>query len=250
MRILLTRPREDAAALAEALTELGIEPVLEPLMSIEYIDGPPLNLDGVQALLVTSANGVRAFANRDTRRHLPVFAVGDATARAAHLAGFADVNSASGDVAALAALVCGRLEADGGALLHVAGSRLAGDLAGVLAGHGFNTRRDVLYGANVAAALSAEAVRDLEEGDLDGVAFFSPRTAAIFAGLVRQAGLEETAGPLAGFCLSPAVAEAARALSWGRVVIASRPEQDALVQAIEDFHIRKAGDGAPPILVF
>ncbi len=237
---MVTRPREDAPALAEALTELGIEPVLEPLMSIGYIAGPPLDLDGVQALLATSANGVRAFARRDHRRHLPVYTVGDASARAAAEAGFTAVNSASGDVAALAALVRERLEADGGALLHVAGSHLAGDLAGMLAGHGFTCRREVLYQARPAAALSAEAVRDLEEGTLDGVVFFSPRTAAAFAGLVREGGLEGTVGLLAAFCLSPAVAGEAEALSWGRVVIAGKPEQDALVQAIEAW--RQAGD--------
>ena len=235
LRIMVTRPREDAHGLAEALTSRGIESVLEPLLSIDFIDGAPLDLDGVQALLVTSANGVRAFANRDPRRRLPVFAVGDASAGAARLAGFAAVTSASGDVAALAALVIERLDADGGDLIHVAGTRLAGDLAGMLAEHGFTCRREVLYGARVAEALSAGAVRELEDGGLDGVAFFSPRTAAIFAGLVRQGGLEGCAGSLAAFCLSAAVAGKAESLSWGRVVIAGRHEQAALVQAIEDY---------------
>ena len=230
---MVTRLREDARALAEALAEREIVPVLEPLMTISYIPGPALDLDGVQALLVTSANGVRAFSRRDHRRHLPVYAVGDASARAAAAAGFAAVNSASGDVTALAALVRERLEADGGALLHVAGTLVAGDLAGMLAGHGFTCRREVLYEARPSRALSAEAVRDLEQGTLDGVVFFSARTAAAFAGLIREGGLEGTVGLLAAFCLSPAVAGEARALSWGRVVIAGKPEQDALVQAIE-----------------
>ena len=232
---MVTRPREDAQSLAEALTELGIEPVLEPLMSIDYFAGAPLDLDGVQALLATSANGVRAFSRCDPRRNLPVFAVGDASARAADLAGFAAVTSASGDVAALAALVRQRLDADGGALLHVAGSSLAGDLAGMLAGHGFTCRREVLYRARPSRALTAGAVRSLEQGTLDGVVFFSPRTAAAFAGLIRQGCLEGTVDLLAAFCLSPAVAGEARALSWGRVVIAGMPQQDALVQAIEDW---------------
>ncbi len=237
--VMVTRPREDADALAQALAERGFDPVLEPLMSIDYIAGPPLDLDGVQALLATSANGVRAFARRDQRRHLPVYAVGDASASAAAEAGFATVNSASGDVAALADLVRGRLDADGGDVVHVAGSRLAGDLAGMLAGHGFTCRRDVLYEAHPSRALSAGAVRDLEGGALDGVVFFSPRIAAVFAGLVREAGLEGTVGLLAAFCLSPAVAGEARALSWDRVVIAGRPEQDSLLRAIEDW--REAG---------
>ena len=37
-------------------------------------------LDGVQAILATSANGVRALARRTPRRDLPLFAVGPQTA--------------------------------------------------------------------------------------------------------------------------------------------------------------------------
>ena len=54
------------------------------------------------ALAFTSVNGVAAFAALTPRRDRPVFAVGDATAQAAHDAGFADVLSASGDLRDLA----------------------------------------------------------------------------------------------------------------------------------------------------
>ena len=37
MRVLVTRPREDAAGLAEALTALGCEAVLEPLFHVEFM---------------------------------------------------------------------------------------------------------------------------------------------------------------------------------------------------------------------
>ena len=57
MRLLITRPREDAEPLAEILRRRGIEVILEPLLEVTYDDGPGVDLDGVQALLVTSAAG-------------------------------------------------------------------------------------------------------------------------------------------------------------------------------------------------
>ena len=72
------------------------ESVVESLMTIRlrpeatHASGP--FLDGVQAVLFTSANGVRAFAAATTRRGFRAFAVGDATAAAARAAGFADVD--------------------------------------------------------------------------------------------------------------------------------------------------------------
>src|SRR5207302_7953240 len=102
MRALVTRPIEDAAPLAAALKARGIEAVVVPMMSIWPIGTPP-RLDGIAALLFTSANGVRAFAGLSERRDLPCFAVGPATAAALTEAGFTPVAIAGGHVEALAA---------------------------------------------------------------------------------------------------------------------------------------------------
>ncbi len=61
-RALVTRPAEDSAALADALRARGIEPLVDPMLRIEPVEDAHLPLDGVQAVLFTSANGVRAFA--------------------------------------------------------------------------------------------------------------------------------------------------------------------------------------------
>ncbi len=80
MRVLVTRPEEDASALAAALAARGFDALVEPMLSVAPAPGvtPPLDLDGVQALLFTSANGVRALARLTERRDLPAFTVGDA----------------------------------------------------------------------------------------------------------------------------------------------------------------------------
>ncbi len=236
MRLLLTRPIEDAEPLAAALEELGHEAVFAPLMSITDVDvaagGPDLDMDGAQALLITSANGIRAFARRTSRRDIAVYAVGDASARAAQDLGFAEVRSAAGDVDALAALVRDEVDPGAGALVHIAGTHIAGDLSGLLEAAGFDVHRQVLYRATAAEKLSPVTVDELKSGTLDGVLLFSPRTAGLFVKLAGGAGLEEACRPLVAFCLSQAVADNAGALPFHRVVVASEPNQQALLDAL------------------
>ena len=114
LRVLLTRPRADSEELASILSRRGYDCIVEPLLSVDDTAAPAPDLRGVQAFLVTSANGARALAAATERRDLPVFAVGDATARAADEAGFRAIENAAGDVDALADLVKERLDPGAG----------------------------------------------------------------------------------------------------------------------------------------
>lgn len=229
MRVLLTRPQHDSQALAELLSMRGIDNVIQPMLEIVARADATLDLAGIQAVLVTSANGARALAEATADRSLPVFAVGDATARAARAAGFVRIESAGGDVDDLAALVIAHLDPKAGPLCHVAGSAVAGDLAGRLDEAGFETRRAVLYEARPCRAFAPEAAAALRDGALDAVLLFSPRTAASFVRLAQEGGLAQASKRLAALCLSPAVAAAASGLPWRDVRIAREPTQDALL---------------------
>ena len=233
MRLLITRPIEDAKPLARALEERGHEAVTEALMTITDVAAPDLDLDGVQALLITSANGIRAFARAHLGRGLPVCAVGDASARAALDLGFDQVSSAAGDVESLAAMVEKDWDVSGGALLHVAGSHRAGDLAGMLTLAGFEMCRVVLYEAKAAETLGTKTADALKGGNLDGVLLFSPRTAALFCRLVTDGGLVELCSPVIACCLSAAVADEAAALPWAGIVVAETPDAQALLDTVE-----------------
>lgn len=232
--LLITRPKEDARPLADLLRARGYAVSIEPMLRIEPVSGPPLDLSGVQAFLFTSANGVRACATRTHDRALPAFAVGDATARTAARAGFGTVHSASGNVDDLAALVARTCDPEGGALLHAAGSAVAGDLAGDLGRRGFTVHRQVLYAAHPATALSESTVRAVYAGTIDAALFFSPRTAGSFARLAQQAGIEERLAAVTALCLSEAVAQAARTVPWRDIRVAGRPEQAALLDLLEN----------------
>jgi uroporphyrinogen-III synthase len=234
IRALVTRPMEDSAALVSALEDRGIEVFICPMLTIVLNRGPEPDLTGIQGVLFTSANGVRAFAKVAPRRDLPVFTVGDRTAVAAREAGFAMVESAGGDVDSLVRLVRDRCTPDSGPFLHPAGSDVAGDLAGQLGAAGFAVRRAVLYHAQAATALSSEVVLALSEHLIDLALFYSPRSAETFVSLARRAGLEKACERLEILCLSKAVADAADPIMWRRVMIAPHPLQDALLDTLDE----------------
>jgi len=233
MRALVTRPREDAEGIAVPLAERGLEVVIEPLLEIAPVEGADLDLDGLQGILVTSANGIRALARLHPDRALPVWAVGDASARQARELGFQRVESAGGDVDSLAALVKARVEPGNGALLHAAGSKVAGDLGGGLEAAGYRVRRAVLYQARPATALSADLQAQLTAEAIDLALFFSPRTAATFVRLAEAAGLGYRCRAVTAYALSPAVAGELAALSWRSIRCAAAPTQAAMLAALD-----------------
>lgn len=95
-RILITRARQQAGSLAEALQALGAEVLTAPMIEIAPPDSyAPLdaalqNLAGFGWLILTSANGARVFAERASLRGIQperapgvrIAAVGPATAQA------------------------------------------------------------------------------------------------------------------------------------------------------------------------
>jgi uroporphyrinogen-III synthase len=249
LRALITRPEEDAAPLAAALNQRGIETTIESLLSIRTLTDAELDLSGVQAILFTSANGVRAFTELAAAkgaagwREIPALAVGDATARTARAAGFAQVGSAGGNVESLAELVSAKLDPQKGPLFHAAGSAVAGDLAGLLGGRGFELRRAMIYEARPAESLSSGTLDALRAGAFDLMLFFSPRTAGTFAALTQAAGDKAVDGcrRAAALCLSPAVASAISALPFRTLETADHPDLPSMLQLVE----KVAGTTAP-----
>ena len=232
MRLLLTRPYDDAESLASLLRARGHIPVVAPLMEVHFFPGPPVALEGVQAILATSANGVRAIASRNPRRDVPVYAVGPQTAEAARNEGYTTVVSAEGDSVALVETVAKDADPEKGALLHAAGTETAGRVRQALQAHGFRVETAVLYEARPVEALPATAATNLSGDVLDGVLLFSPRSAKTFATLVSDAGLSAHCGRLIAFCISAATAAALGSLNFARVAVAGGPNQEAMLDLL------------------
>lgn len=236
LNVLVTRPRGEAESFAAALASRGHDAVLAPLLDIVLDEAARVDLGGVRAVLFTSANGVRAWARIGAPCESEAFCVGDATAQAARDAGFPLVHSAGGDVAALAELVRSKLSPADGALLHAAGSALAGDLAGDLGKDGYEVRRVQLYRQDVATTLPFAAVQALRDGRIDAITFFSPRTAETFVRLAKQADLLDVLAGTHAVGLSQAALDVAReeGAAWKSARAASEPTEPALLDALDE----------------
>lgn len=234
MRLLLTRPEAESQSLRGKLQAMGHAVDTAPMLAIRQKHDVPVSLEGVTALLFTSANGVRAFAEAvPQRRDLTVYAVGPASALAAQAAGFTRVEAAGGDVDLLAQLVRARHSAAAGALLHAAGSARAGDLQAMLQQDGYDVRRVVLYDAETAIDLPPAVAGRFAAQGYDGVLFFSPRTAATFVNLVQAAGIGGGAAVATAYCLSDNVAREAAMLPWAAVKVAQSPGEADLVTLLK-----------------
>lgn len=235
MRLLVTRPREEAERTAERLRERGHDVLLAPMLSIEPVPGLEIPAGPYEAILITSGNAPRMLAGHralPTLLRLPVFAVGRRTAEAARETGFADVTSADGDAADLVRLTAARFSGRKPALLYLAGDDRARDLPGELRPLGIAVETVVAYRALAAATLPSEIAGAVRAGRLDGVLHFSQRTAAIFLACCEPAGLAEAMAKMTHYCLSPRVGEPLRAASWSDIRVAPHPDEEALLQLI------------------
>jgi len=235
MRLIVTRPEPDDMRTGRALIRLGHEAILSPMLDIVLDAKAPIPERPYQAVLVTSGNAVRALAARAVRPvavETPLLAVGDQTALEAKRAGFA-ARSAGGALDDLVQLVERGLRPEAGPLLYAAGEERSGDLAARLAEQGFDVETAVVYRAEARRELANVAKDALNAGAVDGILFYSRRSAAAFALALRGAGLAPLDAGVTCFCISDGVAATLAGVAKGRVVVAERPDQLALFALVE-----------------
>ena len=216
--VLVTRPHAQGEKTAEKLRSYGLLPLCVPLLEVENVNWQWPEIEP-QAVLITSANAISALKSSPLPRDTAVFAVGDKTAQELRAAGFTKVESAAGDVYALARLVTKRCGQGLGALLYLSGDAVAGNLPGLLGNAGFWVESRIVYRAKAANSLPPEAL------EAKTALLYSPRSATILARLIPHKELVTL------YCLSPNIAHAAGE-GWARVVVARNVEEDTLLQAL------------------
>lgn len=225
MRLLVTRPAEDAQALKAKLEGLGHEVILSPLLHIERRTDIAIPPARYQLIALTSANAIRCLEGTsllDGLHHLPVKTVGPQSARAARQAGFTRISETGGDGAGLARQIIADVSPEGGPILYLSGLDTASDFAGRLERAGFAVTRVVVYEARPARVLAADAAQ------AQGVLLYSPRSARLWLDLAGKHGVP--AHFMMHYCLSPNIA----AILPDRFArhVAARPEEDALLEII------------------
>jgi uroporphyrinogen-III synthase len=222
MRLLITRPEPDNERTAAALRAHGHEVVLAPLLHIEAVACADLGAPGSAlswaAILITSANGVRALVSHPRRGELmalPVLAVGRSSADAARAAGFADVASADGDASDLARLAARRFAGSKLPLLYLAGE----DRSGEMAVPGLTVRTVVVYRAAPAERFPPAVGTALEQGGIESY---------------LECGHDMTGSALrpVHYCLSARAAEPLRLAGARSIEVAPRPDEVSLLALV------------------
>jgi uroporphyrinogen-III synthase len=207
MKLLITRPAEDAEKLVAQLSDLSVACHRAPLMTITPNSAPlpdPATLGG---LAFTSVNGLRALVGRakhlEDWQRLPAYCVGPQSAAAAEQAGFHQCHQAAGDVETLAQLIADLHAPQAAPVAHFAGAHLAGNLQALLEAQHIAVEKCVLYEAVAATQFDRATEAALMARTLDGVVLYSQRSARVFLSLFQPLG----APPLRAYCLAPAIAE-------------------------------------------
>jgi uroporphyrinogen-III synthase len=237
VRLLVTRPPPDAERTAAALRAAGHAVDTASLLRIEPIPDAALGTGPWSAVVITSANALRALeahARRAALAELRVFAVGARTAAAARAAGFRNVVVAGGNVQELAQHI--RAWAREGeirdALLYLAGEDRSRDLAADLAADGLTVVTATVYRAVKADSFAPAVAAALAAGQVEGVLHFSRRSAQAYLDCAHAGGLRDQALAPIHFCLSDQVAEPLTAAGAKAVRIAARPDEAALIALI------------------
>jgi len=267
MAILVTRPQPDNEKTGASLRARGFEVLLAPMLRFEPVALPDEPTADYAAVIVTSANALRAVEPQLAEYGLlglPLFAVGERTAAAARKAGFGSVISADGDGADLRDLVvaqAGKWAKDKKSdkkserqsktgkskdkkskaekinsarpLLYLAGAELSRDLASELVEHGLDVVTRTTYRMVASQGLPREACDAIAANQVEAVLHYSARSARAFLDAVRSAGVEISALAVRQCCISATVAAILREAGATQVTVASSPDENALLGMLD-----------------
>jgi uroporphyrinogen-III synthase len=215
--LLILRPEPGNSRTAAAASAAGLEPHRFPLFETRPVAWEPPDPLPYTGIMMTSANAAR-FAGPALLKylHLPLFAVGDATAEAARAVGFTSVVSGDKDVARLLAEIATLGEQH---ILHLCGAdHLPSSAIGI------HIARRIVY-TSVPLALPAGLANQLGKAPI--AMLHSPRAAERFAQLVAEVGADRNQINL--IAISQSAADAAGE-GWEKVAIAPQPRDEALIE--------------------
>jgi uroporphyrinogen-III synthase len=226
-RILVTRAAHQAGKLSAGLRALGAEPVevplleIQPPVSFQPLDRALRNLAACHWLLFTSANTVRALADRARELGLPlagtpakIAAVGAATAEALAREGLAVSLVPERYVAEALVEALSAREPLAGRRILLARAEIARDvIPDALRAAGAQVDVVDAY-RNVVPANAAELVRDALAQPLDAALFTSSSAAEHLAEAALEAGVAFPPPGVLAISIGPITSQTLRELGW------------------------------------
>ena len=257
-RILITRPRDQAAELAGPLSDLGADPILLPTIEIvpparwDEVDAAIEGIDAFDWLVFTSANGVRFFLDRAaalgrdlagmadrTKNHTKICTIGPKTARELEARGVKadlvpDVYRAEAVVEAMS-----RIGVDGTRVLLPRAAVAREVLPERLTAMGARVEVVAVYRTAAAKGSAGELRRLVAEKGIDVVTFTSSSTVTCLAELLSGASAAESLEGVVVASIGPITAETAANFGIPVHVEAREYTAEGLTRAIAEYFTKE-----------
>lgn len=233
MKVLIIRPQPGADATAQRFSAAGHVPTIMPLFEIQPVATTAISASGYDAIVLTSGNAVRAAEPfLKSNAHVPVYAVGSATARAAEKCAITPFRTGSSGIDSLVdvAVQEGRTR-----LLWLAGE----DHSPLQPRAGVIVDTYIVY-KSVAVQAPDDFTAAVAHSDL--VILHSSRAAQYFANCCDDAGISRQDVALATF--SDAIARNTGD-GWAICIVAPAPNDAALLEAIQTHYKTTNADIIP-----
>jgi uroporphyrinogen-III synthase len=230
--VLITRPEEDAAQIAQELEDQNYQVLCEPFLKISFLDIALPDLKAYAGIIFTSINAVRAVKGKITEFDLPVFCVGHRTHDEAVEAGFRNVQSAEGTVDDLSCLITSQKPNQ--AYLYIRGQHISKDLGALVTD--IKIDEVIAYHAEKIEEISNISRQILMRGEMSAVLFFSVRTAEAFVEWVKgdsqSINIAAALGRSRALCLGDSMVEYLSEIPWKDIQVAEHPNRLSLMRLL------------------
>ena len=237
--VALFRAQDDAALSAARLRELGFRAISAPVIEI----APLRVMTARRHYDAVVASSAKAFAGGAIAGAAsPLYVVGARTARAAEALGWWPAAPPAPDAARIVEVLRRDLP-KGANVLYLAGRDRKPTLEDRLGEYALEVVE--AYAAKARQSWRASEIRAV--ASCDAALHYSRRSAGLAVRLAESSGLMERFRELRHVCLSQDVARPLRAVDASRVVVAERPDEPALFDALRKALAVFPSDGASRI---
>ena len=236
-KILITASRGESEDLSQAVRAAGFEPLFEPMLAIEPVEGGWPEITADAPVIFTSSHAVDVFARNKEGRGNPLYMVGQQTAEAARALGFTDIRAVARDVDGLIEILSRLPQKELILAFYARGEDISRDLKQIFEKNGINIAEFICYKARPVENLSLNLLKSLDNREINAIMVFSSRGGKVFAELIEQYDRAVRLKATKALCISEAVLQSVSVLPFQQGLIARTPDRYGMMDLLTEISV-------------
>lgn len=230
---LITRPQDQGQKTQKALQGIGIECILEPLMEIQPVDFSPPDMANLGAIVITSAQALKALDSLKIEKTLPLYCVGHETSQELAQKGFQTIFMSPLGAQDLCSVIQKNQASQQGKILYLSGADISIPLDTILKDKGYDIKRVICYESLLRQELSGDVVKKIQQKQISGVLLYSKRTAEHFMQLIHDLGCVDALQNMDAYTLSHQILSPKSRQFFNRMMFPEIPQEADLMELIK-----------------